>query len=139
MFVHSTSVRLHHTDASGRIFFANQFVLAHDAYEAFMAFLGEPIDGLLRESGVAPVIAHAEADYSAPMECGRMLRIEVTIDAVGNRSFTVCCRLLGNAGDPLGCVKTVHVCIDRASGKPVLLPAELRGKLMSHIPAKPQS
>lgn len=135
MFVHSTSVRLHHTDASGRIFFANQFVLAHDAYEAFMASLGESIDGLLRESGVALVIAHAEADYSAAMECGMVLHIEVTIDLVGNRSFTVCCRLLGNAGDLLGCVKTVHVCIDRASGKPVQLPGELRKKLTSHSPA----
>lgn len=134
MFVHSTSVRLHHTDASGRIFFANQFVLAHDAYEAFMVSIGEPISDLLRKTGFALVIAHAEADYSAPLECGRMMRIEVTVDAIGNRSFTVCCRLLGNAGENIGSVKTVHVCIDHASGKPVPLPGELRKKLTSHSP-----
>jgi hypothetical protein len=36
MYTYQTTIRLHHTDAAGVVFFSNLFVIAHDAYESFL-------------------------------------------------------------------------------------------------------
>ena len=83
MFIHQTTIRLHHTDAAGLLFFADQFKLAHDAYESFMESIGYPFAPLLRTSQYLLPIVHAEADYGAALSTGDKITIQVTAERVG--------------------------------------------------------
>ena len=60
----------HDTGAAGRLYFANQFRLAHEAYEAFMASLGFPIGDILKAGRFGLPIVRAEADYKAALSVG---------------------------------------------------------------------
>ena len=129
MFIHQTTIRLHHTDAAGLLFFADQFKLAHDAYESFMESIGYPFAPLLRSSKYLLPIVHAEADYGAALSAGDKITIQVTAERVGDTSFTLAYRLLRDGNEPVGSVKTVHVLVDKRTGQTLTLLPDLRTKL----------
>ncbi|MFP4063447.1 MAG: acyl-CoA thioesterase, partial [Halochromatium sp.] len=74
---HRFRVALHDTDAAGVLFFAHLFRHAHDAYEAMMARIGWPLDGLIRERQLGLPLVHAEADYRRPMRHGDQVAVRV--------------------------------------------------------------
>ncbi len=129
MFTHQTTIRLHHTDAAGLLFFAEQFNLAHDAYESFMESIGYPFAPLLRTSQYLLPIVHAEADFGAALNTGDKIAIQVTAERIGDTSFTLGYTLLRNGSEPVGSVKTVHVLIDKRTGQTLTLLPDLRTKL----------
>lgn len=129
MFTHQTTIRLHHTDAAGLLFFAEQFKLAHDAYESFMESIGYPFAPLLRTSQYLLPIVHAEADFGAALNTGDKIAIQVTAERIGDTSFTLDYKLLRNGSEPVGSVKTVHVLIDKRTGQTLTLLPDLRTKL----------
>ena len=67
MFVHRTQVRLYHTDATGVLYFAEQFKLASETLEEFLKDRGFSSKELMSSAYFLPVV-HAEADY--PLLCG---------------------------------------------------------------------
>lgn len=129
MFTYETTVRLHHTDAAGLLFFAEQFSLAHDAYETLMESIGYPFAPLIRTSHFLLPIVHAEGDYLAALSTGDKLTIQVTAERIGDTSFTLAYTLFRDGSEPVGTVKTVHVLIDKRSSQPLTLLPELRAKL----------
>ncbi len=129
MFTHQTTIRLHHTDAAGLLFFAEQFKLAHDAYESFMESIGYPFAPLLRTSQYLLPIVHAEADFGAALNTGDKIEIQVTAERIGDTSFTLDYKLLRNGSEPVGSVKTVHVLVDKRTGQTLTLLPDLRTKL----------
>lgn len=129
MFTHQTTIRLHHTDAAGLLFFAEQFKLAHDAYESFMESIGYPFAPLLRTSQYLLPIVHAEADFGAALNTGDKIAIQVTAERIGDTSFTLDYKLFRNGSEPVGSVKTVHVLIDKRTGQTLALLPDLRAKL----------
>ncbi len=131
MYIHQTIVRLHNTDAAGLLFFAEQFRLAHDAYESFMESIGYPFAPLLRKSDFLLPIVHAEADFLKPLSTGDRLEIQVKAEKIGDSSFTLGYTLLRDRTEPVGTVKTVHVLINRRDGTSRSLLPELRQKLES--------
>ena len=131
MFTHETTIRLHHTDAAGLLFFAEQFKLAHDAYESYMESIGYPFAPLLRTSQYLLPIVHAEADYGAALNTGDKITIQVVAERVGETSFTLGYTLLRNGSEPVGSVRTVHVLIEKRSGQSIALLPDLRAKLAS--------
>ena len=74
MFRFATTVKLYDTDASGALFFAQQFRLTHDACEAFLATTGLFVQG--KPIMQLPVV-HAEADYAARLCWGEAVVVEV--------------------------------------------------------------
>jgi YbgC/YbaW family acyl-CoA thioester hydrolase len=134
MYTHQTTIRLHHTDAAGLLFFAEQFKLAHDAYESFMESIGFPFAPLLRASQYLLPIVHAEADFGAALNTGDKIAIQVTAERIGDTSFTLGYALLRNGSDPVGAVKTVHVLIDKRTGQAITLLPELRARLAAIAP-----
>ena len=135
MFTFQTTIGLHDTDAAGRLFFANQFRLAHQAYEAFLASLGFPIGPMLKKGRLALPIVRAEADYKQPLCTGDQLEINVRPTRVGTTSFSILCRLI-SAGQTVGHVTTVHVAVDARRGGKQNLPAALRKALLQASASK---
>ena len=113
---HDFTVRLHDADAAGVLFFAHLFRHAHDAYEDFMASLGQPLDGLVRAGCRLPLV-HAEADYVRPIQHGETIRVTVVLAALGETSFTLDYRFEDGSGALRARARTVHVHLaDRGDG-----------------------
>ncbi|MCP5047565.1 MAG: acyl-CoA thioesterase [bacterium] len=124
MFEYKTTIKLHETDAAGLLFFANQFRLVHDAYEAFMESRDMGLGKLLTSKPFLLPIVHAETDYKAPLRVGDVIMITIRVKRKGTSSFTLAHELHKN--DTLaGSGETVHACLDTKTGKPIPLPNPL--------------
>jgi len=123
------NVRLNDTDAARRLFFANQFVMAHEAWEACLDKLGLSIASILDAGSFVLPIVHAEADYSAPVALGDQITVSVTCDRIGEKSFSLAFALRRDDGTEVGTVSHVHASVDAETGEAVPLPPVLRDVL----------
>jgi 1,4-dihydroxy-2-naphthoyl-CoA hydrolase len=130
MFAYETVIRLSHTDAAGVIFFARLFDLLHLAYESFLEGIGQPLPDDLAGSAIVIPIAHASADYRRPLRLNDRIAIEVSVENIGTRSFTLTYRVR-RGGSLAAEARTVHVAIARSDGRPRALPDELARALAS--------
>jgi len=128
-FEHRFHVALHDTDAVGVLFFGHLFRHAHDAYEDFMAHIGLPLDALIRASEWHLPLVHAEADYGAPLRHGARVRVSIEVLELGRRAFTLGYRFALDDGREAARARTVHVCIEVATGRSRALPDALRAAL----------
>lgn len=122
---HRLTVRLHHTDAAGVLFYGRLFELVQEAFEAAMERCGLPLGELLRGGGFRIPVVHAEADYTAPVRVGDALTVSLAF-AAGNRSLRVTADLTDAAGRQVAAVTVVHAAVSAATGRSVPLPDELR-------------
>jgi 1,4-dihydroxy-2-naphthoyl-CoA hydrolase len=123
---HTFIVRLHDTDTAGVLFFAHLFRHAHDAYEEFMAALGQPLNGLIRDGCRLPLV-HAEADYLQPIRHGEEIHVTVVLSALGETSFTLDYGFRDGSGTLRAQSRTVHVHL--ADGTVEAVAAPLPGHL----------
>ncbi len=133
MFTYNTSVKLHDTDAAGLLFFGHQFKMAHDAYESFMEQIGFAFAGIIRDSDFLVAIVRAEADFTAQLNVGDRLEIDLSAEKLGETSYTLAYELKKADGSVAGAVRTVHVCIDKTTRQKRPLPEELRQALEAHL------
>ena len=129
MYTYQTKIKLHETDAAGLLFFANQFKLVHDAYESLLENVGFGFAQLLRDKDFFLPIVHAEADYKLPLFVGDVIEIQVTVEKIGDTSFTFAYKLVNHKGELVGTAKTVHVTIDKATHTKIPLPSDMRDKI----------
>ncbi len=118
---------MHHTDAAGRLFFANQFYLTHEAKEHFLESLGLAADAMLNDPDVAFPLVHAEADYKVVLKTGDKLDIAVSVEKIGETSVVFAFTLLKD-GVVAGTARTVNVAVDKKTQQKVPLPAYWRIK-----------
>jgi acyl-CoA thioester hydrolase len=92
---------------------------------------------LIREGGldihsgeVIALVVESHCRYHAPLAYPDALRTGVRVDRLGDRSVTWGIAVFPEAGDVAVADGTfVHVFVDRASRKPVAIPAAVRGAL----------
>lgn len=137
-FVTHIPIRFHEIDAAGIVFFARIFQYAHDAYEAWLRAIGFPIDVPIERRGYLLPLVHAEADFRDPLRpTQKGVSAELRPVAVGRTSYTIVTRLISPVGRLQATVKTVHVCVDPATGHARPLPEELRAAIASHLSVAP--
>lgn len=128
MFTYKTQIRLHDTDAAGLLFFANQLVLVHDAYEKLLSKIGFSFEAMLKKRGYFLPIVHIESDYKAPLFVGDDIAIKVKVSHIGTSSFTFVYEI-HSKNKLVGTAKTVHVTINKATKKKIPLPKDFRSAL----------
>ncbi len=128
MFTYKTQIRLHDTDAAGIIFFANQLVIVHDAYELLLEKFGFSFPQMLKGGKYFLPIVHAESDYKAPLFVGDHISIKIKVGHIGNSSFIFEYEIR-NRKRLVGTAKTVHVTINPRTKTKVSLPPKLRAAL----------
>ena len=128
-YQYSFSVGLSSVDRAGVLFYPELFRHAHDAYEAFMAQLGQDLPGIFAAADLHIPVVHAEGDYLLPLSHGEAVEVAVAPVDVGNTSFTIDCIFADSQGRAAAKVRSVHVCIDPPGRQPTKLPAELRERL----------
>ncbi len=126
MFTYKTQIRLHDTDAAGILFFAHQFSIIHDAYEQLLEKLGFSFSTMLKERSYFLPIVHAESDYKSPLFVGDKITIRITVDTIGETSFSFLYSIHNQKNVLVGSAKTVHVTIDKKKRTKISLPKEIR-------------
>lgn len=126
MYIYKTQVRLRDTDATGVLYFAEQFRMALEAFEEFLKDKGFSLNQLLGSQYLMPIV-HAEGDYFAPLVIGNTLEISLKVIKLGTSSVT----LESSFHDPerkinVGRVQIVHVVVNRESRTSVPIPDFLR-------------
>jgi len=135
MTTYQTTIKLHHTDAAGILFFSHQFSIIHEAYEVLFEQIGFSFARLIRESDFFLPIVHAESDYKAPLFVGDRIIVNVNIANIGNTSFTLEYKIANANKLIVGTAKTVHVSIDKQNGEKISLPEDLRNALTKSMKA----
>ncbi len=133
MFIYNTQIRLQDTDATGAIYFAEQFRMALEAFEEFLKDRGFSLKQLLESTYLMPIV-HAEGDYFTSLTVGDALEISLQVVKLGTSSVT----LEFSFRDPdrkfdVGKVQVVHAVIEKESRNPVPIPDFLRSILESEI------
>ncbi|MCK7576270.1 MAG: acyl-CoA thioesterase [Chromatiales bacterium] len=134
-FQYDYRIRLHDTDAAGRLFFAHLFRHAQDALEAFLDHIGYPVDAMLRDGEILLPLTHAEADYRRPMRHGDRIRIEVRVEDLRRRSFAIGYRFLSEADEEMATARTIHVLVTDEVHVGESLPETLRAGLDDYVMA----
>jgi 1,4-dihydroxy-2-naphthoyl-CoA hydrolase len=129
MFSYSTTVKLHQTDAAGLFFFGNYFMLAHDAYQQFVEESGFSFATILNDTEFLAPIVHAEADYKEPLTVGDKVIVHVSAQNIGTTSFTLGYKMVGDAGEEIAKVTTIHVWVSRTDMQKRPLPDWLKEAL----------
>lgn len=132
MFVTHNKVRMNDTDMAGILYFANQFRFVHDAWEDLVEKENISFKQVLHEENFLFVIVHAEADYLAPLNIGDKLEIHVTVETIGNSSFTMQYLIYKEDKTQVGAAKTVHVTIDKKTRKKIPIPPHLKKLLQKY-------
>lgn len=132
VFKHTTSVKLHDTDAAGTLFFVNQFRFAQEAFEDFLESVGFAIGHIFQQSEILLPVVHASADYLKPVVVGEKISIHLTSQNIKETSFGLVYSLYNEKEEEVGRVQTVHVVVAR-SGHPKRrpIPERLRRALES--------
>lgn len=132
-FTSESTVRLYDTDAAGFLFFGAQFRFTHAALEDFLEQIGFPVGRLIRSQEALFPVVHAEADYRAPLAVGDRLTVRISVQAIGDRSFTIGYRLLLADGREAGSAVTVHAALDPETGASRSLPEAVRVALGPYL------
>jgi 4-hydroxybenzoyl-CoA thioesterase len=115
-------------DPAGVIFYPRVFALAHAALEEFLAVKVGREAWFASPSHAFPV-RQAEAEFHAPMRPGEMFRLAVAVEKVGGTSIAFAVEFLNSDGRVAARVRSVHVALDRDSGKPAPIPGKIRSAL----------
>jgi len=126
MFSYKRTIFLRETDATGVLYFSEQFKLALEAMEAYFSSVNFKLQVMIDESDFLMPIVHADADFSSPMRVGDEIEILLSLKKIGTSSFTLNTLIKDGSQKEIGRVSIVHVCVSKASGKPIPLPDEVK-------------
>jgi 4-hydroxybenzoyl-CoA thioesterase len=126
-------VRFEEVDAAGVVYFARFFGWCHDAMAAMLGALEGGYHRLVRDRGLGLPVVHVEADFAAPVRFGDAVRIDVTVEKLGDRSVTLRFRLERiEDGLHVATIQHVVVLTELASFQAVRLTDDLRTLLTKH-------
>jgi 1,4-dihydroxy-2-naphthoyl-CoA hydrolase len=124
MFSYQTHIHLRDTDATGVLYFAEQFRLALEAFEHFLKQVGFPLQALIDESSFLLPVVHAESDYFAPLQVGDEISIQLFLAHVGISSFSINYMLVKQDRE-VGEVTIVHAAVSKESKAAIPLSEKL--------------
>ena len=131
MFIYTTKIHLHDTDAAGLLFFANQLTIVHDAYEELLEKFGCSFQSMLKGGKYFLPIVHVESDYKTRLLTGDVIKIAIKIGHIGTTSLSFL-YTIKRGTTVVGTAKTVHVTINQKTGKKIPLPAQMRKALEAY-------
>ena len=108
------------------IFYPRLLELTHEAYEALLDELDQPLaDTLASGQPIAPIV-RCEANYRRPMTIGMELTIEVSVVREGKSSYTLGYSFRDDTGQEMATAQVTHAAIDRETGRSVRLTDKMR-------------
>lgn len=130
MYTHQTTIRLHHTDAAGIVFFSNLFVIAHDAYESFLES-HLPLSSILWDGKYIIPIIHAEADYLLPLRLSEKISVELSLEKTGESSFALGYMIKNSQQEIAARLSTTHAVRLKENQEKISIPGPIKTALES--------
>jgi len=118
---------------AGVIFFLNYFVFAHETYEVFLEEIGYSIRRIIEQEPFLLPIVHAESDYHQMIRLEDHISIVLNVKEIGRTSFTLLYNFFLENQELVGSVKTVHVCVDKATLKKRPIPEYFQQALKKYM------
>jgi len=131
MFHYERTVFLSETDATGVLYFSEQFKMAQECMEAYFSSRGFKLQQMIEKSAFCMPIVHATADFSAPVRVGDLLEINLSLGEMGTSSFTLHSAFKDSLRGPVGKVTLVHVVVSKETGKAEPIPETVRALIES--------
>ncbi len=138
-FVRELLVRFPDVDFARVVYYPRFFDYAHQVFEDFFAAeVGVPYARMLQERKVGYPSVHCEADFKYPLRFGDVVRIEMSTDAVGERSITSRYRL-STKGTACAVLKIVTAPVDMDTFKGMRVPDDVRAAFARFLLIDPRS
>ena len=131
MYIYKTTVRLHHTDAAGILFFGRIYELINEAYESMMLSIGQDVRAIIFKTDFILPFVHTEADYRSPLTVGDEIEIRIETEKLGTTSMSLVYHIMKTNGTEAVTARTVSVSVERKSFTKIPLPDPLRKGLES--------
>jgi 4-hydroxybenzoyl-CoA thioesterase len=127
-------IKFEDVDAAGIVFFARFVAYAHEAMEHFFGALEGGYPKLIMERRVGLPAVHLDVSFKAPARYGDVLRIETTVDRVGNRSAVLRYRMFdASTGALTAEIAHTVVISDLRTITSCEMPGDLRARLVEHL------
>jgi len=130
MFIYHRTVRVQDTDATGVLYFANQFQIALEAFEEFLLTQGFSFGEMVRKNQFLLPIVHTEGDFFAPLTIGDQVEVHLSFSKIGTTSITHSSELF-KQGRSVGTTSIVHVVYCPSKGEAIPIPQELKTLITS--------
>jgi YbgC/YbaW family acyl-CoA thioester hydrolase len=130
-FSWNSRIRFVDTDASGRIHYSALFRHLEIAEDEFLRSLGFPYFDRRAGSLAFPRV-HVEAQFTAGLVYDDEIRIEVTVERVGDSSYTLYFLVYrGESETAVARGRITAVCMDKRTQKSTALPEDLSDALLA--------
>lgn len=113
-------------DPAGVIFYPRTLTLAHNAVETLIRHSPLGWEKWFASPAHAAPICHAAADFLRPLAVGETFTLRAVVEEIGETSVSFSADFINAAGQVAARVRTVHVLVDRTSGKPTPITKEIR-------------
>src|SRR5256886_1924083 len=128
-FAHRQRVRFGETDLQGVVYYANYLVFAEVGRVAYLRALGIEYARDLVTRGLDFTIGEARVRYRAPLRFDDEYDIKVRVGEIRHSSWAFEYAIDRADGTHCAEATTIQVMIERATGRAVRIPDELRGVL----------
>lgn len=122
----SVTIRFEDADPAGVVFYPRALALAHAAVEEMIRCSPLGWAAWFDSPDRAAPLRRAEADFFLPMKPGRAFGIRAEVEGAGRTSVTFLVEFLDGEERTAARIRTVHVLVDKTTGQPVPLTAEMR-------------
>lgn len=116
-------------DPAGVVFYPRAIALAHSVVENLVRHSDIGWRAWFASPDHAAPLRRAEADFLLPMRAGEIFTARAKVEKIGNSSLTFLVEFTNAAGEIAARIRTAHVMIDKATGKPVRITDEIRAAL----------
>jgi 4-hydroxybenzoyl-CoA thioesterase len=116
-------------DPAGVAFYPRAIALAHGVVENLIMHSGIGWHAWFASPDQAAPLRHAEADFLLPMRAGETFTARAAVEKIGDTSVTFVVAFVNAADETAARIRTVHVTIDKATGKPIRITESIRAAL----------
>jgi YbgC/YbaW family acyl-CoA thioester hydrolase len=131
VFAYQTRIHFHEADPAGIAFFANSYVLAHNAFEDFVQHLGFTWKDWFENESWGVPIRQSSCEHLRPMLVGEAVQIKITLERIGDSSFTLL-YIFEIAAATTCEVRLVHTFMDRKTRGKLSIPTDIRRRLEAY-------
>jgi acyl-CoA thioesterase FadM len=120
------TIRFSDADPAGVIFYPRALALAHEVTEEMIRRSELGAAGWFAAPEHAAPVRRAEAEFFRPMRPGETFAARAVVEKLGETSVTFVVEFTDHAGCTAARIRTVHVLINRITGRPQALTAAVR-------------
>ena len=122
----SITIRFDDADPAGIVYYPRALALAHAVVENLIRSSPLGWDAWFASPKHAAPLRHAEADFTLSMRPAETFTARATVEKLGTTSVTFLVEFADSAGRAAARIRTTHVLIDKANGRPAPLPGPIR-------------